>query len=105
MCRREAKSLRLVNPVPTQSCCRLGLPDGSLGANVQRMANTTHITPSQVVTALRDALASAMDNLPDVAGDPFFGPQDTAECCADIAALHHLLKPDAGGEPNVLAYL
>lgn len=70
-----------------------------------RMAQNTP-TPDEVVAQLRIALSSALDNLPDVAGDPAFGSEATAACCADIAALSHLLAPEPGNGPaNILAYL
>lgn len=75
------------------------------------MTNTP--APQEVVQALRDALACALDNLPDVAGDPIFGSRAIVECCADIAALHQLLAvpyeqaavPTEQQVPNIVAYL
>ena len=59
-----------------------------------------------VLQTLQSALGSALDNLPDVVADPTnFGPDAVALCCTDIAALRHLLAPDNGCVPNILAYL
>ena len=60
----------------------------------------------QAITLLQAALGSALDNLPDVVNDSgVFGPDDVALCAADIAALKHLLSPDATGRLNIAAYL
>jgi hypothetical protein len=67
--------------------------------------NSSTYNPLDIANALHEALGSAYDNLPDVVGDPTFGPEATMQCCADIAALQHLLAPDANGQANILAYL
>lgn len=61
------------------------------------------VTTNEVLNALHEALGNATDNLPDVVGDPNFSA--VAECCADVAALSHLLGNDATGTPRLAAYL
>lgn len=62
----------------------------------------------EIATLLLEAArGSALDNLPDVAGDPTFGAEQTVSCCKDVAALDHLLDADQhdDGLVNIQAYL